>query len=54
MGLYRARDGNYLVGVCIQRMDLCWPIDDFLGHPVAEEILRFRETDHAKLVEEAL
>ncbi|SIO91357.1 hypothetical protein BQ8420_31325 [Nocardiopsis sp. JB363] len=28
---------RYLVGVCLQRMDLCQPIEDFLRGPVSAE-----------------
>jgi cyclic pyranopterin phosphate synthase len=49
MRLYRDRHGRYLVGVCLQRMDLCHPIEDFLGAPVKDEILRFRQTDRDSL-----
>ncbi|WP_433700816.1 hypothetical protein [Nocardiopsis sp. CA-288880] len=47
--LYRDRYGRYLVGVCLQRMDLCHPIQDFFGAPVKDEILRFRQTDRDRL-----
>ncbi|MDT0332004.1 radical SAM protein [Nocardiopsis lambiniae] len=47
--LYRDRQGAYLVGVCLQRMDLCQPIGDFLDGPLSTEILRFRRTDRDRL-----
>src|SRR5699024_8375301 len=47
--LYRDRSGRYLVGVCLQRMDLCRPIEDFLRDPVKDEILHFRQADRDKL-----
>ncbi|ASU60832.1 radical SAM protein [Nocardiopsis dassonvillei] len=47
--LYRDRHGRYLVGVCLQRMDLCQPIEDFLRSPVKDEILRLRQTDRDRL-----
>ncbi|WP_304452101.1 radical SAM protein [Nocardiopsis sp. YSL2] len=47
--LYRDRHGRYLVGVCLQRMDLCQPIEDFLRSPVRAEILRFRQADRGRL-----
>src|SRR5699024_7022111 len=43
--LYRGRSGRYLVGVCLQRMDLCWPIDEFLSGSVSTEILRSRRVE---------
>jgi cyclic pyranopterin phosphate synthase len=48
--LYRDRGGRYLVGVCIQRMDLCLPVDKFLSSPLRGEILRLREQEYAELV----
>jgi cyclic pyranopterin phosphate synthase len=47
--LYRDRHGRHLVGVCLQRMDLCQPIEDFLRSPVKDEILRLRRTDRDRL-----
>ncbi|GHC98029.1 hypothetical protein GCM10007079_52050 [Nocardiopsis terrae] len=47
--LYRDRSGNHLVGVCLQRMDLCEPIEDFLDGPVSTEILHFRQADRDRL-----
>jgi cyclic pyranopterin phosphate synthase len=46
--LYRDRTGRYQVGVCIQRMDLCRPLDAFLASDVPGEIRRFRATDYAQ------
>lgn len=34
-------------GVCIQRMDLCQPVEQFVTSDVAKEVLRFRETGYA-------
>jgi cyclic pyranopterin phosphate synthase len=48
--LYRDRGGRYLVGVCIQRMDLCLPVDKFLSSSLRGEILRLREQEYAELV----
>jgi cyclic pyranopterin phosphate synthase len=47
--LYRDRDGRYQVGVCIQRMDLCRPLDEFLNSGLPAEILRLRQLDFARL-----
>lgn len=47
--LYRDRTGRYQVGVCIQRMDLCRPLDDFLGSSLPDEIRHFRQADYARL-----
>lgn len=37
------------MGVSLQRMDLCQPIEDFLSSPVSIEILRFRKADRDRL-----
>lgn len=47
--LYRDRDGVFHVGVCIQRMDLCRPLDEFLVSDLPDEIRRLREVDHSEL-----
>ncbi|MDS1272688.1 radical SAM protein, partial [Lipingzhangella sp. LS1_29] len=52
--LYRAQTGEYLVGVCLQRMDLCWRLEGFLDHPIAREILEFRIAEHRKLLQESV
>ena len=51
--LYRERGGGYLVGVCIQRMDLCMPIEEFASSALRGEIVRLRESDYAQLANEA-
>lgn len=51
--LYRDRDGRYQVGVCIQRMDLARPLDDFLASGLPDEIRAFRQADYATLTAEA-
>lgn len=50
--LYRDRRNTYQVGVCIQRMDLCRPLADFLNSELPEEVLRFRQADYARLTSE--
>lgn len=47
--LYYDRDGRYRVGVCIQRMDLWQPIDEFLSSGLREEIVALREAEYRKL-----
>lgn len=47
--LYRDRQGRYLVGVCIQRMDLCQPLDEFLAGPLPGEILELRTAEYRQL-----
>lgn len=48
--LYRDRAGGYQVGVCIQRMDLCMPVEAFLASPLLDEILELRAAEHRELV----
>ncbi|MEU8351231.1 radical SAM protein [Streptomyces sp. NPDC048845] len=43
--LYRDPDGRFHVGVCIQRMDLCLPVTEFVAGEACEEVLRLRESD---------
>ena len=40
--LYVDRQGTYQVGVCIQRMDLCQPLEEFLAGSLPDEILELR------------
>ncbi|WP_238598758.1 radical SAM protein [Saccharothrix sp. ALI-22-I] len=47
--LYYDRTGRYQVGVCIQRMDLCMTLDDFLTGPVLAEVLALREVEYDRL-----
>lgn len=47
--LYRARDGRWMVGVCIQRMDLCMPLDEFADSELATEIVQYREAEYRRL-----
>jgi molybdenum cofactor biosynthesis enzyme MoaA len=47
--LYRDQSGGYQVGVCIQRMDLCLPLDEFLTSPLRAEILALREAEYDRL-----
>lgn len=49
--MYVDTQGQYKIGVCIQRMDLTTNIDDFLNSSVPEEILDFRESEYNQLVE---
>lgn len=43
--LYRDPRGTFHVGVCIQRMDLCLPLDQFLDSAVCSEISKLREQE---------
>ncbi|MFE4170610.1 radical SAM protein [Streptomyces sp. NPDC056909] len=47
--LYRAQDGPFMIGVCIQRMDLCVPLGDFVMSQMCHEVAAFREDETARL-----
>lgn len=47
--LYYDRAGRYQVGVCIQRMDLCMPVEEFLVSPLRAEVLALRDNEHRRL-----
>ena len=44
--LYVDTDGQYRVGVCLQRMDLTAPIDDFLSGPLSQQVVDLREREY--------
>ncbi|WP_345025832.1 hypothetical protein [Streptomyces sedi] len=48
--LYRDTTGTLQVGVCIQRMDLCLPVDEFLNSGLPEEIRKLRDREFQELV----
>jgi GTP 3',8-cyclase len=50
--LYRDRAGGYQVGVCIQRMDLCMPVEEFVDSDLRQEIVDLRESEFARLAAE--
>ena len=47
--LYYDNQGQYQVGVCIQRMDLCLPIDKFLASDLVPEIRALRDREWSQL-----
>ncbi|MER7402301.1 radical SAM protein [Streptomyces sp. NPDC000070] len=47
--LYRAADGPFMVGVCIQRMDLCLPLGEFVMSQRCREVATFRDDEAARL-----
>jgi cyclic pyranopterin phosphate synthase len=47
--LYRAEDGPFMVGVCIQRMDLCVPLGQFVMSRLCHEVQQFRDAELAGL-----
>ncbi|MFF9505462.1 radical SAM protein [Streptomyces sp. NPDC014724] len=46
--LYRATDGPFMVGVCIQRMDLCLPLGEFVMSQRCREVAAFRDDETAR------
>jgi molybdenum cofactor biosynthesis enzyme MoaA len=47
--LYRDSHGTFQVGVCIQRMDLCMPVDRFVRSGLCREIRALREAEYREL-----
>lgn len=47
--LYYDRTGTWQVGVCIQRMDLCLPLGEFLTSPLRTEVLELRNAEYTRL-----
>jgi cyclic pyranopterin phosphate synthase len=47
--LYRDRSGGFQVGVCIQRMDLCLPLEEFVGSDLSREIIALRDAEYLQL-----
>ncbi|MFI9323026.1 hypothetical protein ACIGXI_25055 [Kitasatospora aureofaciens] len=47
--LYLTDQGEYMVGVCIQRMDLCVPVADLLKSGIVEEVQAFKDTEVQRL-----
>lgn len=48
--LYRDRAGRFLVGVCIQRMDLCLPLDEFVISDLRHEVALLRQSEYEAMV----
>ncbi|WP_406285345.1 radical SAM protein [Streptomyces sp. NBC_00209] len=47
--LYRATDGPFMVGVCIQRMDLCMSLGEFVMSQRCREVAAFRDDEAVRL-----
>ncbi|OQD55742.1 molybdenum cofactor biosynthesis enzyme [Streptomyces phaeoluteigriseus] len=47
--LYRAQNGPFMVGVCIQRMDLCVPLGQFVMSTLCREVQTFRDDELTRL-----
>jgi cyclic pyranopterin phosphate synthase len=48
--MYRAVGGSFMVGVCIQRMDLCLPLGEFVMSQRSREVAAFRDDEAARLM----
>lgn len=47
--LYRDAAGGFQVGVCIQRMDLCMPVEEFVASELCQEVRSLREAEYRQL-----
>ncbi|WP_197945970.1 radical SAM protein [Phytohabitans suffuscus] len=47
--LYRDAEGGHQVGVCLQRMDLCIPVEEFVRHDLCREVLALRDAEYRQL-----
>ncbi|MDT0379810.1 hypothetical protein RM572_13680 [Streptomyces sp. DSM 42041] len=47
--LHRDTAGDFHVGICIQRMDLCRPVRNFDTSGACSEVARLRENDFHQL-----
>ncbi|GAB7186174.1 hypothetical protein ATKI12_6005 [Kitasatospora sp. Ki12] len=50
--LYLTEQGEYMVGVCIQRMDLCVTVADLPRSGIVEEVLAFKDAEVRRLTSE--
>ncbi len=48
--LYMDREGQYKVGVCIQRMDLTQNLNDFINSPIMDEVSGLKAAEYTDLV----
>ncbi|MBB5934232.1 radical SAM protein [Streptomyces zagrosensis] len=47
--MYRATNGPFIIGVCIQRMDLCMPLGEFVMSQRCREVAAFRDDEATRL-----
>ncbi len=47
--MYRATNGPFMIGVCIQRMDLCMTLGEFVMSQRCAEVRNFRDDEAARL-----
>ncbi|WP_406097908.1 hypothetical protein [Kitasatospora purpeofusca] len=50
--LYLTDQGEYMVGVCIQRMDLCLPVTELPTSGIVEEVQAFKDAEVRRLTSE--
>ncbi|MFI6155314.1 hypothetical protein ACIBCA_21795 [Kitasatospora sp. NPDC051170] len=50
--LYLTEQGEYTVGVCIQRMDLCVPVAELARSGIVEEVQAFKDAEVRRLASE--
>ncbi|CAN5180918.1 hypothetical protein BH09PAT3_BH09PAT3_5830 [soil metagenome] len=50
--LYVDQANRYLVGVCLQRMDITLPLEEFLQSPLLEDVKATRQEDYDKLTKQ--
>jgi hypothetical protein len=48
--MYVDKDNAYRVGVCIQRMDLTRPLDEFIGGELPQAILAHRLEEYDSIM----
>jgi len=48
--LYRDTTRTFQVGVCIQRMDLCMPLDEFVTSDLCREVVALRDLEYRQLI----
>ncbi|MCH5585793.1 radical SAM protein [Shimazuella sp. AN120528] len=47
--MYKDHIGGYQIGVCIQRMDFCQPLDQFIESNQAKEIVNFQKSEYDRI-----
>ena len=48
--VYRDQAGTWQVGVCLQRMDLCRPLEAFTASDLSDEILALRSSEYREMI----
>jgi hypothetical protein len=47
--LYTDKEGDYKVGVCLQRMDLTMPVAEFMRSSILRDVKAMRDAEHSAL-----